>query len=56
MQASVLCRKTQFLGRDRDAVMKGLIAAEVLIEVIAATNGASGRPKVTYRLKDAAPF
>ena len=56
MQASVLCRKTQFLGRDRDAVMKGLIAAEVLIEVIAATTGASGRPKVTYRLKDAAPF
>ena len=55
MQASVLCRKTQFLGRDRDAVMKGLIAAEVLTEVIAAANGASGRPKVTYRLKDAAP-
>jgi len=56
MQASVLCRKTQFLGRDRDAVMKGLIAAEVLIEVIAAATGASGRPKVTYRLKDAVPF
>jgi hypothetical protein len=56
MQASALCRKTQFLGRDRDAVMKGLIAAEVLVEVIAAAAGASGRPKVTYRLKDAAPF
>ena len=50
---SRLYKQTLFLGRDRDTTLKALLGSEDLIEVIKETGG---RPKTTYRLKDAAPF
>jgi hypothetical protein len=48
---SALYKRTLFLGRDRDTTLKALLGSEDLIEVIKETGG---RPKTTYRLKDAA--
>tara|TARA_R110000868_G_scaffold95522_4_gene262660 strand:+ start:1489 stop:3738 length:2250 start_codon:yes stop_codon:yes gene_type:complete len=50
---SALYKRTLFLGRDRDTTLKALLGSEDLVEVIKETGG---RPKTTYRLKDAAPF
>lgn len=46
---SALYKRTLFLGRDRDTILKALLGSEALVEEIIKPEGA-GRPKTIYRL------